>query len=141
MYSVTNITLVFSYWLFAWYILYEAKMTTYNPQFALVCGLLENLAMLVAMMYYRNKPIHIVAFIFINSCIKLFPLWRLRHTRFTEDDIGITCILFLVYCIWLRMNNLGVETIAQNGMDNILHNKPPGPFSAFVVNMLTQTKN
>lgn len=33
---------VFSYWIFAWYLLYIAKITKYNPKFVLILGIIEN---------------------------------------------------------------------------------------------------
>ena len=46
--------LVFSYWIFVWYLLYIFKVTSYNPKLYLLLGLIENLAYLFLMIYYNN---------------------------------------------------------------------------------------
>ena len=40
---MNRIDFVFSYWIFLWYILYEFKITQYNPKWALTFGLIENI--------------------------------------------------------------------------------------------------
>jgi hypothetical protein len=132
MFSVDDITLVFSYWIFAWYLLYEFKVTFYNPQFAIICGVLENIVVFLMMLYYKNKGIYLAAFFFINSCIKLVPLWRLRNTQFTEDDVGASCFLFLFYLAWLQVNDLRLEDMIVDGQTLIRENKPVAPFISFI---------
>jgi len=139
MFSVNNVTLVFSYWLFAWYLLYEAKWTTYNPKFGLLCGLLENVVISLPMMlYYKNKAFYIAAYIAINAIIKVLPLWRLRKTEITEEDIGITFLLFLLYSMWLQWNDTSVEEYLVQVGNRVKQNKPATPLVSYLANL---TKN
>jgi hypothetical protein len=39
--------LVFSYWIFAWYLLYMAKIIKYSPKLVIVLGIIENTALLI----------------------------------------------------------------------------------------------
>jgi len=38
-----RIDLVFSYWVYFWYILYAFKITNYSPKFPLILGLIDNI--------------------------------------------------------------------------------------------------
>jgi hypothetical protein len=79
--------LVFSYWLFAWFLIYECGGTTYNPKPWFVIGLLENTLLFGTMLYYRNPTKILILFLLINTCIKLIPLWILRNTSFRSSDV------------------------------------------------------
>ena len=52
----------FSYWIFAWYILYVFSIVKYNPKFALTIGLIENIIKLFFMLYHKNHWFIIVVF-------------------------------------------------------------------------------
>ena len=45
---------VFSYWIFAWYILYICNIVKYNPKWALTIGLVENIGILFLMFFYAK---------------------------------------------------------------------------------------
>ena len=49
-----RIDLVFSYWMFFWYILYAFKLTKYSPKFIIGLGIIENFIMLLLMFYYKK---------------------------------------------------------------------------------------
>jgi hypothetical protein len=42
--------LVFSYWIYLWYILYAFKITNFSPKFPLILGLIDNIIMLLLML-------------------------------------------------------------------------------------------
>jgi hypothetical protein len=44
---------VFSYWIFAWFLLYEFGYTSYNPKIALIIALIENIGILCLMIYFK----------------------------------------------------------------------------------------
>ena len=75
MYTI-RIDFIFSYWIFIWYILYELKLTVYNPKLVLWFGLFENLLHLLLMIYYKNSLISIFLFILVDIFIKIIPLWK-----------------------------------------------------------------
>jgi hypothetical protein len=45
---------VFSYWIFAWYFLYEVGITVFNPKFALTVGLVHNFIAFILMIYFKE---------------------------------------------------------------------------------------
>ena len=85
--------LVFSYWIFVWYLLYIFKVTSYNPKLYLLLGLIENLAYLFLMIYYKNSLLYISLFIFINVFIKVIPFMSLQNTDYNSKDAVAGVIL------------------------------------------------
>jgi hypothetical protein len=55
--------LVFSYWIYVWFILYIFNITSYSPKFALILGLFDNIIMLLLMFYFGSKGRTIFLFI------------------------------------------------------------------------------
>ena len=98
--------LVFSYWIFLWYLLYEWKFTQYNPKFALVVGLIENFVYLLCMIFYKNTIVNIWLFVIINFFIKILPLYMVRGTSVRKSDIVFSFALFLIYIAWLIVNDV-----------------------------------
>ena len=47
--------LVFSYWIYLWYVLYAFKATIYSPKFSLILGVIDNLIMFVLMLMYGTS--------------------------------------------------------------------------------------
>ena len=100
--------LVFSYWIFLWYLLYEWKFTQYNPKFALVIGLVENSIYLLSMLFYKNSMRTIILFVIINIFIKILPLYMVIETTVQKRDIVFSFALFCVYIVWLIVNHVNL---------------------------------
>lgn len=128
---------VFSYWLFAWFLIYywwsvtKTKTTTilhlYNPKFALILGVFENILMMFLLLYTQSSIYKITKFIFINVFLKAIPLYLLWNTEIQWwGDIYFTVFIFLVYLGWLYINNLSLGMSYKNLMDAYLHDKDIG---------------
>ena len=126
---------VFSYWIFAWYILYELKIVDYNPKFALLLGIIENIIILLFMFYYNNSLIYIFLFCVINFFIKVIPLWRLRNINYDNYDIIASIGLFIIYFGWLVFNRVNISVMIKNSVDSIKNNKTNMPFIYYVSKM------
>ena len=96
--------LVFSYWIYTWFILYELKLIEYSPKFPLILGVIDNLIMLFIMILYDTSRRTIFYFIVINTLIKVVPLYYLRNESIRLKDIYFTCGLFLLFVFWLHLN-------------------------------------
>ena len=123
-----RIDLVFSYWIFIWYIFYMFHIVKYNPKWALTIGLIENLFALSLMFFYKNSLINIFLFCVINLFIKIIPLWSLRHTTYKINGIYSSIILFCLYLIWLKINHVPFKNI----FGWIKKNEDPGPFTYYI---------
>ena len=92
---------IFSYWIFVWYLLYITGLFTHNPKLAVIIGLVENLFVLLSMMYYNVNLKNILYFMIVIIVIKVIPLWTLRNTVISKKDIYPTAGLFLMYLGWI----------------------------------------
>ena len=128
-----RIDFVFSYWIFFWYICYELRITKYNPIFAFLFGVLENIGVLLLMIYYANSYDHLLSFCLYIFIFKIFPLWSLRNTSYSRKDIYVIFVYFLVYILWLFFNHVSITSFYNNLLKNIQMNKPLGPFMLFIL--------
>lgn len=95
-----RIDFIFSYWIFAWYLLYLFK-NTYNPKVALFIGLLENATLASMMIYYQNK--NIWSFLIVITFLKIIPYFSITKPMHYRD-LYPTMALFSIYLIWLKVN-------------------------------------
>lgn len=122
---------VFSYWILLWYIFYIFKFIKYNPKWGLTIGIIENLFILVLMIFYKNPFINIILFCIINFFIKVLPLWSLRKTKYEINGIVSLIVLFSIYLLWLKANNL---LIIKNSYMWIKEKKE-GPLTHYLKNL------
>lgn len=130
--NINRINYIFSYWIFIWYVLYELKLTKYNPNFALSLGLIENIFTLMLMLYYSNSIKHILSFCIIIFSIKIIPLWRLRNTTFEIENLYATLFLFAIFLLWLFINNINIIEYYKSKLSSLKKDKTIGPFMDLV---------
>jgi len=119
--------LVFSYWIFAWYLLYMAKIVNYKPKLAILLGIIDNTIMLIGMILYGSNFRTILSFITINVFIKLLPYYSLRHETIRISDWKPTIILFLIYCFWLYLNKENLTGNYKKVFDSLINNRDDTP--------------
>lgn len=124
--------LVFSYWVYIWYLLYAFRYTQYSPKFPLLLGLIDNLIMLILMLSYGTSRRTIVYFIIINTLIKVVPLYWLRKEPIRGRDILFTVALFGVFVVWLYINEQSLVGNLKLIYDSLLYGKNKTPFMALL---------
>jgi hypothetical protein len=124
--------LVFSYWIYIWYILYAFKLIKYSPKFPLVLGLIDNIIMLIMMLSYGTSRRTIFYFIIVNTFIKVVPLYYLRNETISIRDIYFTFGLFLVFIFWLHLNKQSLIGNIKLVYDSLLYGKDQTPFMSFI---------
>lgn len=139
--AVLRADLVFSYWIYVWFIIYAMNYTTYSPKFALILGLIYNIVMLFLMIYYRTNKKTIFFFILINTIIKIIPLYYLRNNTLKWKDIFFTILLFIIFIIWLHMNKQSLIGNMKLIHDSLLYNKNNTPFMSLVEKIEKNIKN
>jgi hypothetical protein len=130
--ELNRVDFVFSYWIFVWYLLYLFKFVKYNPKFALLIALIENLLGLMLMIYYKNSLIIIFSFCFVNFFIKVLPLWYLRNEKYQIKQVFYTVILFGIYTLWLSIHDTNPYKQKKKSFDYIKNNEPIGPLSSYL---------
>lgn len=126
--AVLRADLVFSYWIYFWYILYAFKFISYSPKFALILGLIDNLIMLFLMLYFGTSTKTIFNFILINTLIKVIPLYTLRNEAIQMKDIYFTIVLSIVFVIWIHLNSQTLVGNLKLVHDSLLKGKNETPF-------------
>lgn len=120
--------LIFSYWIYLWYVLYFLKIVSYSPKFALIIGLIDNIIMLLLMIHYGTSKKTIILFVIINTIIKIIPLYYLRHDKILLTDIYFTILLFAVFLIWIDVNKQTLVGNIKLMHDSLLYSKNNTPF-------------
>lgn len=133
--------LVFSYWVYFWFILYAFKITNYSPKFPLLLGLIHNIIMFVLMLFYGTSKRTIFYFIMINTLIKVLPLYYLRNELVKMKDIGFTIILFIIFVVWLHFNKQSLLGNAKLIHDSLLYGQDKTPFMALLNKLKMNFKN
>ena len=133
--------LIFSYWIYLWYILYIFKVIKYNPKFAIICGMIENLIILLLMCIYNTKKILIVLFIIMFFILKLIPLYTIWNDKIQlNDDIKNTSLLFIIYLLWIHLNQLTITDWITRTKSLILYNKNELP-GMWILQKIANFKN
>ena len=127
--------LVFSYWIYFWFIIYIFKWTTYSPKFAILLGVLDNIIMLILMILYGTSKRTIFYFIIINTLIKIVPLYYLRNEKIKMKDIWFTIIIFAIFVIWLHLNRQNLMGNIKLIHDSLIFGKDKTPFMSFINNI------
>lgn len=123
-----RVDLIFSYWIFTWYVLYITNIvTSYNPKFIIILGIIENILLLFFMIQNGSTLSTIIKFILINTCIKIIPYYTLINDTIKQKDIIASCILFIAYIVWLYMNKETVLKKYNEIYQSLIKNKGDTP--------------
>ena len=133
--------LVFSYWIYLWYILYAFKIIGYSPKFPLVLGLFDNIIIFIMMIMHGKSSETIFYFIVLNTFIKVVPLYYLRNEKIRMKDIYFTICLFAIFIIWLYINKQSLTGNAKLIYNSLLYGKNKTPFMALLQQIRQKYKN
>jgi len=133
--------LVFSYWIYLWYVLYAFKITTYSPKLPLILGLIDNIIMLFLMLVYGTSKRTIFYFIIINTLIKVVPLYYLRNEAIKMKDIYFTIFLFIIFIFWLHLNKQSLFGNIKLIHDSLLFSQDKTPFMTLINKLKSNFKN
>ena len=103
--KIIRTDLLFSYWIFAWAILYFVNIVTIAPKFLIIIALLEVVYALYIAFTKKYSVYSSIRLIFMNFWIKVVPLYYLRDISITMEELYYSLILFIIYLIWLYFNN------------------------------------
>ena len=117
---------IFSYWIFVWYLLYISKIVTYNPKIFLFLGVIEG--MIVFCILLTKIPLSsVIKYFIVISVIKFIPYFTIRNRVIHYNDIVFSLFLFVIYHIWLFVNEKNMIGIYQNIYSSFVHNKQDTP--------------
>ena len=108
---------VFSYWIFAWFLLYELKVINYNPFSALIFALFCNTIGLIGLIYYQYDWFDIIAFIIINFFIKVIPIISIKDKRIKKRDVFFTILLYCIFLLYIKVNHFPLKIRYKKPLD------------------------
>jgi hypothetical protein len=131
---------IFSYWIFVWYILYFLKFVKYSPKFALYVAMIDNMILLSILIYKKSSIYDIAKFLAINTFIKYLPIYTLLDEKIKRRDIIATIILFLIYLIYVYVNNNNIYEIYNKIIKGYTEDEYKTPISAFYDSIFNKLK-
>jgi hypothetical protein len=114
---------IFSYWIFAWYLLYIVGVTNISPKFAILVGMIENLVVLSLMVYYKTKLKLILLFIIVMCILKIIPLYTIWNKKIQLREIFITFGVFTFYLFFMFLNNKSIYDFIKQTRNLVVYNK------------------
>lgn len=96
---------LFSYWVFAWVVLYFLGFVNDSPKALLVIGLFETVVGgIYILMTEKVAPYNAIKYGFINVLIKVLPLIYLWNKKITRREVFISFGLVIAYILWTLVN-------------------------------------
>lgn len=110
--------LIFSYWIFIWFVLYFAGFTTLNPSFLLIISMIYIVfTIYLFIYYYQISQYNVIKYVIINVILKSIPLlllWYYNRINVNYTDIVFTALLFAVYNVYLYVNDTSLPQVYQD---------------------------
>jgi len=126
-YYIMRLDFIFSYWILIWFIAYVVKFTTFSPKFAFIIGIIENIGVLM-LLIYKNASVKSVLYFFMVVIItKLLPLYCMRNDTIKHEDVIFTLALFVLYNAWLFINNTNFININMKAVDSMARERHDMP--------------
>lgn len=118
---------IFSYWIFAWFLLYVFGIISYNPKLFIIIALLINILEFLLLLFYRTPMKTVIYFTIIIFILKILPLYWLKNTTIQLNDIPASVVLFIIYIVWLYINRTDVIRINTHIMLSLIRGKYTTP--------------
>ena len=104
--------LLFSYWTFAWYILFMFGVLTTSPKLTLIIETIFIVIWIILLIHNKTHYKKKLSFTIVQVFIKIIPLLTLINIKINfYKEIKILIILFITYLIWLYINNTNIYEI------------------------------
>ncbi len=103
-----RLDLIFSNWIFAWFILYFLRVIPFNPTVAFVISIFMILFEIIMLLSYGTNQYNITKFIIINVLLKFIPLliiWYISDLHISLKDFYFGLALFTFYLVYLYLND------------------------------------
>jgi len=121
---VLRVDLIFSYWIITWFVVYSIGITQYSPKFVIIIALLESVYSGIIL---RTANIQTIMSLMVLILIKIILLFVLRNDKIRGIDILVSVILFIIYVIWVHINNetvVGYYNKIQRSLNKNDNNTP-----------------
>ena len=129
-YMIPRPDLIFSYWIFMWFILYKLKFKIDSPKFALILGTIYNVYLMMLMVKNGMDDYYIFCFFMTIVILKLVPLAYIWNEKINYNDIKTTILVFSIFLLYIFANygNFGkIHNAYRNGESNLASGRVNSP--------------
>lgn len=113
---------IFSNWILIWFFLYIIKLVKYSPKFIIILGTIEVFIIMIYYIYINIPKYQLIKFIIINFILKVIPLFIVKSDIISKFDIVFSFTYFLVYLLWLFINNITLYEVYIRINNEYVHN-------------------
>jgi hypothetical protein len=96
---------MFSNWIVVWTFMYLFGLVKFNPFFANLVALTENI---IGVFIFKGSSQDMIALCFLTLCAKVLPLCYMIYRGMTKIEIWPAVFLFALYLFWIYVN--GIQT-------------------------------
>jgi hypothetical protein len=125
--------LIFSNWIFIWVVIYISGLTTFSPKIAIIIALLENMGSSILLKTINYKTLRAILLYFL---LKLISLAIVINDVVIMRDFIVLILLFLIYVIWLFINDETVIGYYKKIHHSLNNNDNNTPFVNFINNII-----
>jgi hypothetical protein len=111
------------------------NIVPYNPKFIIILGILHNLAILGIKIKYKSQSI--LFFILAMTFLKVIPLATIYHTTISTQDILASLVLFIIYIIYIQLQEKNVLGFFNLNLKNIIDDKDNTPIVAILTSLFS----
>lgn len=116
-----NSDLLFSNWIFIWFILYLFYIIPYSPKLIILLGF-GVIFFMVIYLYIKNASKYsLLKFLMLNIIMKAIPLIVLYNIPITKNDYYFSITIFILYMIWLDVNDTNIFKVYKKLINNYIN--------------------
>jgi hypothetical protein len=117
-----NSDLLFSNWIFIWFLLYLSNIIPYSPKLIILIGFVIIIGILYYLYINKASKYNLFKFALLNLFMKAIPLIILYNVIITWDDLYFSICIFTIYLIWLDINDTNFFMIYKKLINNYINN-------------------
>ena len=110
-----------SVWIVIYSYLYIAKLFPYNPIILLYIAIGFYIINIGNIAYNYNEKSLLFYYIFINTLLKIPPLFLIYHDKIGNNDIIFSVIFIIIYVIFMTLIGEDIICIYKNYTDFIIN--------------------
>jgi hypothetical protein len=111
-------------------------ITCCSPKFALFLGIIENIVLLLYISLNGSSLSTILKFGIIIIFMKIIPYYAIIKDEIVKKDVIVTLLLFVLYLLWLHLNDMKILQILDKINKSFIQNKGDTPGIMLIDNIL-----
>lgn len=116
-----NSDLLFSNWIFIWFILNLFYIIPYSPKLIIILGF-GIIFFMVIYLYIKNASKYsLLKFLILNIIMKAIPLIVLYNIPITKNDYYFSITIFILYMFWLDVNDTNIFKVYKKLINNYIN--------------------